>query len=224
MIEKSLVNTSAVFKKVKAQQIICLKILVLLETYIRKGFVKKIGFNRRAWNSCSPVFTLILSIAEVLNVDEHNLKPWLAIRFSTLFRYNVLPGSLYRLRWGSGCKPFLLEKCTYTVFYEEHNHRTLFSQVTTCPSNFADRFNHSHVAEFKIKAMSSTYRHPGFKRVSATFKVIDTPFHIQSDDITIFRWLLARPSLTRHNRATHVEEALRCHQGSLDYAVNCYCK
>ena len=42
---KSLLNTS---KKVKAQQIICPNILVLLETYIRKGFVKKIGFNRRA--------------------------------------------------------------------------------------------------------------------------------------------------------------------------------
>ena len=38
---QSLLNTSAVFKKIKSQQIICLNILVLLETYIREGFVKK---------------------------------------------------------------------------------------------------------------------------------------------------------------------------------------
>ena len=67
--------------------------------------------------------------------------------------------------------------------------------VTTCPSNFADLFNNGHVAGFKIKAKSSNYQPPGFERVSATFKVANTPFHIQSNDITIFRWLLARPWL-----------------------------
>ena len=63
--------------------------------------------------------------------------------------YSAGNGSLYRLRLGSGCKPFLFEKCrpTHTVFLEEH--LTLFSQVTTCPNNFADLFNNSHVAGFK---------------------------------------------------------------------------
>ena len=60
----------------------------------------------------------------------------------------------------------------------------LFLQVTTCPSNFADLFKISHAAGFKIKAKSSTYRPPGFERVS----VADTPFHIQSDVITIDCW------------------------------------
>ena len=76
----------------------------------------------------------------------------------------------------------------HTKFFRK-NILTLFSQVTTCPSNFADLFNNSHVAGLKIKAKSSnvTYRPLGFERMSATFKVANTPFHMQSDDITILR-------------------------------------